>query len=310
MTQKNPKSCLFVPFKLLAFLCAAALSLAVVHAADATYRLVDNWAQLPDGTKWALMTAVDIDSHGTVYVFQRGMPAQVMAFDAKGKLLRTWAYGGGFPSAHGLRVDRDDNVWVTDRGWHQVLKFSPEGKLLLALGRKGVIGDNNSTDALNGPSDVAFGPNGEIFVSDGESTNTRVVKFTADGKFIKFWGSKGSGPGQLDVPHAIVIDSKGRLYVADRSNKRIEIFDQEGGYLGVMTNAGTPYGLFIAKGDILYACDGSQGKNDVTVIDLNDQKVLAHFGGLNGPHMLSVDAGGAIYVAETTGAAVKKFVRN
>ncbi|MES1166744.1 MAG: hypothetical protein ABUL68_01955, partial [Pseudomonadota bacterium] len=102
---------------------------------------------------------------------------------------------------------------------------------------------------------------------------------------------------------------KGRLYVANRSNSRIEIFDQEGGYLGVMTNAGTPYVLFITKADILYVCDGSQGKNNVTVVDLKDQKVLAQFGGLTGPHMLSVDSGGAIYVAETTGAAVKKFVR-
>jgi hypothetical protein len=309
MMQIPTNSSLAIPLRLLAVLWAA-MGLTAVHAADTAYQQVENWAQLPDGTKWAMMTAVDIDSHGTVYVYQRGVPAQVMAFDSSGKLLRSWSYGGGFPSAHGLRVDRDDNVWVTDRGWHQVLKFSPEGKLLLALGRKGVMGDNNSTDALNGPSDVAFGPNGEIFVSDGESTNTRVVKFTAEGKFIKFWGTKGSGPGQLDVPHAIAIDSKRRLYVADRSNKRIEIFDQEGGYLGVMTNAGTPYGLFIAKGDILYACDGSQGKNDVTVVDLKDQRVLAHFGGLTGPHMLSVDASGSIYVAETTGAAVKKFVRN
>src|SRR5436190_7072628 len=131
---------------------------------NSTYQLVENWAQLPPGTKWETMTAVDIDSHGIVYVFQRGDPSKVMAFDSKGKLVRSWG-DKMFPSAHGLRVDRQDNVWITDRGLHQVLKFSPDGKLLLELGKKGVAGDNNSTDALNGPSDVVIARNGDIFVS-------------------------------------------------------------------------------------------------------------------------------------------------
>ena len=308
MMQCPTNSWLAIAGRLLGFMTLALTATANVRAAEATYQLVDNWAQLPEGTKWAMMTAVDIDSHGTIYVFQRGMPAKVMAFSPAGKLLRSWDYGA-FPSAHGLRIDRQDNVWVTDRVWHQVLKFSPEGKLLLALGRKEVAGDNNSTDALNGPSDVTFGPNGDIFVSDGESTNTRVVRFSADGKLIKFWGTKGSGPGQLDTPHSIAMDSKGRLYVANRSNNRIEIFDQEGKYLGVMTNTGTPYGLFITKDDILYCCDGTAGKSTVTIVDLKNQAIVGHFDGLTGPHMLTVDAAGAIYVAETTGASVKKFVR-
>src|SRR5205085_5779391 len=128
-----------------------------------------------------------------------------------------------------------------------VLKYSPSGKLLLSLGKKGVAGDNTSTDALNGPSDVAFGRNGEIFVSDGESSNSRIVRFSPEGKLIKFWGTKGKGPGQLDVPHAIAIDSKGQLFVANRSNNRIEIFNQDGGYMGVLDQLGTPYGLFMAK---------------------------------------------------------------
>ncbi|HVZ64108.1 MAG TPA: peptidyl-alpha-hydroxyglycine alpha-amidating lyase family protein [Opitutaceae bacterium] len=296
-------------FRLFAASAALIAGGARLGAADTSaYRQVENWPQMPANASGAMMTAVDVDSRGTVYVFQRGAPARVMAFDPSGKLLRTWGEGT-YPSAHGLRVDAQDNVWVTDRGWHQVLKYSPEGKLLLTLGKKGVAGDNNSTDALNGPSDVAFGPKGEIFVSDGESSNTRVVKFSADGKFIKFWGTKGSGPGQLNTPHSIVIDSKGRLYVANRGNKRVEIYDQDGGYLGVITNAGTPYGLFMAKDDILYSVDGTEGKDDLTIIDTKTQKVIDHFGGLTGPHMLSVDKNGAIYVAETKGNAVKKFVK-
>jgi len=287
----------------------AALLAAPAHAADATpsYQPVENWGQLPAGPKWATMTAVDIDSKGTVWAFQRGDPSKVMAFDAAGKLLRSWG-DKTFPNAHGLRIDRQDNVWITDRGLHQVLKFSPTGELLLALGKKGVAGDNASTDALNGPADVAFGRNGDIFVADGESTNTRVVKFSADGKFIKAWGTKGSGPGQLDVPHAIVTDSKGRLFVANRSNNRVEIFDQDGGYVGVIANVGQPWGLFMTPADVLYLVDGTAGKDDLTIFDTKSQKIVGHLGGLVGPHMLAVDAAGAIYVAETRGVALKKFV--
>lgn len=299
------------PFAVALF--AALLSIATFHslhvrAEGTAYQQVDNWAQLPAGTKWEAMSAVDIDSKGTVYVFQRGEPSKVMAFDSKGKFLRSWG-DRTFPSAHGLRVDRQGNVWVTDRGLHQVLKFTSDGTLLMALGTKGVAGDNTSTDALNGPSDLVIGPNGDIFVSDGESTNTRIVKYSKDGKFVKFWGTKGSGPGQLDVPHSIAMDSKGRLYVANRSNKRIEIFDQDGKYLDVMTNVGMPYGLYMTKDDVLYVTDGSQGKEDLTIVNTKDQKILGHIGGLSGPHMLAVDANGAVYVAEVRGAAIKKFVK-
>jgi DNA-binding beta-propeller fold protein YncE len=302
-------------YTVLALSCAVFLMLlptmtrsSIFRAAEARYEAVENWAQLPPGTKWETTSAVDIDSKGNVFVFQRGEPSKVIVFDSKGKFLRSWGEKM-FPSAHGLRIDRQDNVWVTDRGLHQVLKFTPEGKLLLELGRKGVAGDNNSTDALNGPSDVVLASNGTIFVSDGESPNTRVVKFSKEGKFIKFWGSKGSGPGQFDVPHSIVMDSKGRLYVADRTNKRVQVFDQEGNYISQMTNAGTPYGLFMAKNDILYVSDGTQGQEHVTILDTKDDNVLGEFGGLKGPHMLTVDSAGAIYVAEVAGASVKKFVK-
>jgi DNA-binding beta-propeller fold protein YncE len=135
------------------------------------------------------------------------------------------------------------------------------------------------------------------------------VKYSKDGKFIKFWGTKGAGPGQLDVPHSIVMDSKGRLYVADRTNKRVEIFDQDGAYISQMTNAGQPYGLFMTKDDVLYVVDGSQGNDNLTIVDTKNQEILGRVGGLAGPHMLSVDASGNIYVAEVRGASIKKFVK-
>jgi DNA-binding beta-propeller fold protein YncE len=301
---------LFQSARLAAFFCTVAFlgTTARGQAAELTYREAKDWGQFPTGSKGAMMTAVDIDSKGTIYVFQRGEPARVLAFDPSGKLLRSWGEGK-FGSPHGLRVDRQDNVWITDRGLQQVIKFSPTGEVLLELGKKGVAGNNTSTDALNGAADVVWGANGDIFVADGEGANTRVVKFSPDGKFIKFWGTKGSGPGQLDTPHSIAIDSKGRLLVANRGNKRVEIFDQDGGYLGVLNDTGTPYGLFLAKGDVLYVTDGTQGKDDLTIIDLKTQRHLGHFGGLVGPHMLAVDAAGSIYVAETRGNAVRKFVR-
>jgi sugar lactone lactonase YvrE len=278
--------------------------------AGITYVPVASWAKLPAGVKWGRMTAVDVDAAGTVYALQRTEPSKVMVFDAQGTLLRTWGEGR-FPEAHGLRLDRDGNVWITERAEHQVLKFTPDGRLLLELGQKGVAGDNTSIDKFNGPSDLVFAPNGEIFISDGESTNARVVKYSKDGKFITFWGVKGSGPGQLEVPHSIAMDSKGRVYVANRSNKRIEVFDQAGTYLSQITSAGTPYGLFMTRDDLLYVVDGTQGNPDefLTVLDTKNGRVLSQIHGLTGPHMVSVNAGGDIYVAEVRGESVKKFVR-
>jgi peptidylamidoglycolate lyase len=212
----------------------------VTAQAARTYEKVADWAQLPPGAAWQEMSGVDIDSRGNIYTLQR-TPSKVMIFDSRGRFLRSWGEGV-FTKAHALRVDRQNNIWITDRELHQVLKFTRDGRLLMALGTKGVAGDNTSEVALNGPADVVFGPNGDIFVADGESANTRIVKYSRDGRFLKMWGTRGSEPGQLITPHSIVMDSHGRLYVANRGNKRIEIYNQDGGFLGQITNAATPYG--------------------------------------------------------------------
>jgi sugar lactone lactonase YvrE len=285
-----------------------------VRAADGDYQLVENWAQLPQGMQWGVMSAVDIDSHGTIYAFKRSEPGEkadamssmVMVLDSHGKFLRSWGEHT-FSSAHGLRVLRDGFIWITDKTGDQVFKFSPDGELLMTLGKKGVAGDNNSTDALNGPSDVVIGKNGDIFVSDGESTNTRVVKFSKDGKFIKFWGTKGAGPGELNLPHNIAMDSEGRLYVADRTNKRIQVFDQDGKYLDQMTQFGAPAAIFITKDDTLYVVAGAP-ENRLT-IGTKDGKVLSRVEGLNAPHWVTVDSSGAVYVAEVAGQSLLKFVK-
>src|SRR5262249_12220985 len=189
---------------------------ATLRAAESTYHLVENWAQLPPGYTWGTMSAVAIDTRGNIYGFQRDDPtSKVIVFDANGKYLRTWGEGT-FPYAHGMRGLRDGYVWTTDRQAQIVLKFDANGTQPFSLGQKGVAGNMESTDAFNGASDVAMAVNGDLFVSDGEGQNTRVVKFSKDGKFIKAWGTKGAGPGQLNGPHCIAIDSKGRVWVGDR----------------------------------------------------------------------------------------------
>jgi sugar lactone lactonase YvrE len=175
---------------------------------------------------------------------------------------------GQFVVPHGIHVDREGNIWVTDASdgvnavrnkGHQVFKFSPDGQVLLALGKAGVFGDGR--DMFNRPSDVLVAPNGDVFVADGHggSSNARIVKFSKDGTFIKTWGKPGSSPGEFNVPHGLAMDSQGRLFVADLQNKRIQIFDQEGRYLTEWKQFGMPGGVFIDANDVLYVSDSLSG---------------------------------------------------
>jgi DNA-binding beta-propeller fold protein YncE len=287
----------------LIFVLAAQLS-----AADSHYKLVENWVQFPPGvTKWGSATGVDVDAHDNVYVLHRNESMPVMVFDRNGKFLRAWGEGM-FKTTHFLRVDRFGHVWITDRGDMQAFEFSQEGKLLMTLGKKGVKGDNNSHDAFNGMADVAVAKNGDIFIADGEGPNTRVARFSAHGAFLKWWGGAGSAPGQFQQPHSIAIDSKGRVYVADRGNNRIQIFDQSGRFLRQWTNFGTPWGLFI-KGDTIYVVDGT-ANNCLLIASLKDGAIREKIEGLSNATAVTVDSTGAIYVGEVNGANVKKFVKS
>jgi DNA-binding beta-propeller fold protein YncE len=259
---------------------ARAQTAAPTNSLPNPYRSIENWGQLPGGRAWGSTSAVAIDPDGTsVWVGERcgevRPPSQInpgalfacaeskldpiLKFDSSGKLLKS--FGAGlilFP--HGLHVDRAGNVWVTDglgragKG-HQVFKFSPDGKLLLTLGKAGQPG--NGPDEFNAPSAVVTAPNGDIFVADGHggNTNARIVKFDKDGKFIKTWGHKGSGRGDLDIPHAIAMDSQGRLFVGDRQNNRIQIFDQDGKFLDQWPQFSRPSGIYIDKKDNIYVAD-------------------------------------------------------
>jgi DNA-binding beta-propeller fold protein YncE len=283
------------------------LRTARVGATESHYQLVENWAQFPPGfTKWSPVSGVDVDAHDNVYVFQRSEAMPIMVFDRNGHFLRTFGQGV-FKQPHFLRVDPSGDIWVTDRQNIQAYKFSSDGKLLMTLGKKGVPGDNTSQDAFNGVADVAVAKNGDIFIADGEGVNTRVVKFSKDGTFIKWWGGKGTEPGQFNVPHSIAVDSQDRIYVADRSNNRIQIFDSTGKFLDQWTNFGTPWGLFI-KGDLIYVVDGT-ANNCLLIANIKDGKVLDRIDGLSNPTAVTVDSTGAIYVGEVNGMNVKKFVK-
>ena len=222
------------------------------------YHPVEDWAKLPTGMEWGQVISVQPDSHGKIWVFHRKDPP-VLEFDASGKFVKSFG-AGMFVQPHGLTVDHDGNIWVTDQSakdgkGEQAIKFSPEGKVLMTLGKAGVAG--SGSDMFNGPCDVAVAANGDIFVADGHGgdTNARVVKFSKDGKFIKAWGRKGSGPSEFDTLHRLAMDSRGRLFVADRGNNRIQIFDQEGNFIAQWHQFGRPSGIFISKNDTLYSVD-------------------------------------------------------
>ena len=218
-----------------------AISAPALYAQDKPYRVVEDWAKLPEGRTWGSTAAVDVDANDHIWVAERcganscadSSLAPILEFDPSGQLLRSFG-AGLFVFPHGIGVDKEGNVWVTDgqgkdgKG-HQVFKFSPDGRILMTLGKAGVTGDG--PDTFNQPSDVAVAPNGDIFVADGHGrdSNARIVKFSKDGRFIKAWGKKGIAPGEFDTPHGLAFDSKGRLFVADRNNNRIQIFDAGSG---------------------------------------------------------------------------------
>jgi len=245
----------------------AAMSGREVSAQSNPYRPGENWGRLPEGRTFGNVIGVDVDRSGNVWVFERcggdtcegSKLAPILQFDASGKLLKSFG-AGVFAFPHGFHVDRDGNIWATDgpgksgKGY-QVFKFSPEGKVLLTLGKAGIGGEAPGTFIY--PSAVVVAPNGDIFVADGHGadTNGRIMKFSRDGKFIKSWGQKGTGRGEFGGMHAIAMDSKGRLFVGDRGNSRIQIFDQDGKFLEEWKQFGRPSGTFIDANDTLYVAD-------------------------------------------------------
>lgn len=251
---------------------------------------IEHWGNLPNGRSWGSVSAIAFDSKGNLWVFERcganscskSSLDPILEFDSSGKLLTSFG-GGMFVFPHGLFIDRHDNIWVTDANGmegkgQQVMEFSPQGKVLLKLGKPGVAGTDN--DTFNRPSGVAVAKNGDIFVADGHggNSNARVVKFSKDGKFIKTWGQKGTGPGEFGELHAIGIDTEGRVLVADRGNNRIQVFDEDGKFITEWKQFGTPSGLYVDKHDTLYVARriGPNGEPaGITIGSIKDPKPTA-----------------------------------
>ena len=271
------------------------------------FRVDPAFVNLPDSVTLGACSGVAVDSKGNVYLFHRGKQP-IICLDPNGKFLRSWG-DDTIGTAHGLRIDRDDNVWVTDIGNHQVLKFSPAGKLLLALGKAGSAGDG--IDEFNKPTDVAFGPQGAIYVSDGYGNN-RIVKLTPNGGFLTQWGEAGDGPGQFNLPHSIVVDQNGRVVVGDRENNRVQVFESSGKLVAVWPGF-APFGLAYDRQGHLFVADGRANK----VLQIDDHGKVVRSWGQEGakpgqfqlPHMLAADARGNLYVGEIKGKRFQKLIR-
>lgn len=289
--------------------------------APSRFEVVPGWPQLPADWKLGDVAGVAVDSHDHVFVFHRGAEHSIFALEGEsGRVVLSFG-DRLFRRAHGLAVDASDNVWVTDVKRHQVFKFSHGGELLMTLGEEGVPGRDGGH--FDQPTDVEIGRDGSIFVSDGYG-NSRVAKFSADGRFLKDWGEQTEGPGKMNLPHGIALDPKGNVYVADRSNRRIQVYDSEGAYqfeLGesVLGRGGRPWGVEFAAGS-LYVIDGGDMDADtpnvarITVVDAN-RNAVAIFGSyglepgqLLWGHDLAVGADGSVYSAEVRDAdRVQKF---
>ncbi len=303
------------------------------------YQAVEGWAD--PGRAWGSMSAVypARDGSGNIWVSERcGANScteapdvdSVLLFDPSGKLVKSFG-AGLIMMPHGMFVDADNNVWVTDTGrangkGYQVHKFSPDGDVLMTLGTPGGTGDG--PDSFNGPSDVLVAPNGDIFVAVGHlgrGDDNRIVKFSSDGTFIKTWGKTGTTNEDFSDPHALTMDSQGRLFVGDRYNNRVQIFDQDGGYIATWTQFGRPSGLYIDGNDILYSADSESNtrrnpgwkrgirfgsaKDGWVTNFIPDPEPNPDRSATSGSEGVAVDAMGNIYGAEVGPRDLKKYVR-
>lgn len=306
------------------------------HVTLSTWYAVDpDWPQKPADLAWGQMPGVAVDRQQQVWIYTRANPP-VQVYSPQGKLLRTWGpevFGAALEKmkAHFIKFDDRGMIWLADVGNHAIWQFSPDGKLLRTLGTPGEPGcDERHFDK---PTDMAITPDGQVFVTDGYG-NARVVHFDAQGKFVKAWGQLGSQPGEFSLPHAIVLDSQGRVYVADRNNVRVQVFDQDGKFLSQWQNLLVPWGFWILPNDEIWVCgsspmpwretDGALGcppKDQVLMRFDTTGRVLQIWtvpkavdgeekpGELNWVHGIALDAEGNLYATDIMGQRLQKFVR-
>ncbi len=299
------------------------------------YQLMSSWPSLPDGIEIGQVSGVGVDSGGEVFVYHRAekvwegeelalelIPSStVFVLDADtGDLMDQWG-AETFVMPHGLTVDHEDNLWLTDVGLHQVFKFDRTGNLLMTLGERGIAGEDSQH--FNMPTDVAVAPDGSFYVSDGYG-NSRVIKFSSDGSYLISWGSKGTAPGQFDVPHSIALDSHGSVYVADRGNARLQLFDDAGQFINEWQarSLGRPWAVRIsASGNVFVIDGGDQSEfwpDRARILKLDsDGQILAFFGSYGNapgqfiwPHTIALGPEEELYIGEvSTGMRIQKFIR-
>ena len=310
-----------------------------VNDAPNPYKLVSGWTQMP--RSWAPTNNVYVDAKDNVWVMDRcgdkgclgAEESPIWQLSSSGKAMKNFG-SGMFAFPHTVKPDADGNIWAIDgdakegKG-NQVFKFSPEGKVLMTLGKAGQGG--KGTDVFDRPTGIAFAPNGDIFISEGHAPtfgNSRIMKFDKNGKFIKTFGHLGSGDGELKGPHVLAFDSAGRLFVADRSNSRVAIFDQDGKFVGAWKQFGRPSGIFIDKSDMLYVSDSESEeapgkdtnnpgcKRGIRGGSVKDGKVQFYVPPppvsdpkLPPPEGVAVDSHGTIYAAAVPAKEVYKYVK-
>ncbi len=324
---------------------------ALAQSSPNPYRTVENWSTLPDGRTMGAVGDTDVDPDGVhIWAIIRCDATaanrfgdecvdsdldSIIKFDANGNVVESFG-GGMFIWPHGIDVDAQGNVWVTDaassaripqgdkRG-HQVVKFSPTGEVLMVLGTPGQSGSGNNQ--FTSPADVVIAPDGSIFVADGhnESGNNRVVKFAPDGSFIKTWGKTGYAPSEFRTLHTIAMDQRGRIFVGDRANNRIQLFDQEGTFLAQWTQYGRPSGIFFDAHDNIYVADSESDDVQNPGWEMGIRIGDANLGWVNyfirlpdgdprdtignGAEFVSVDAAGNIYGGEPAPRKLQRYER-
>ena len=328
----SPRVALLLVILLLAVATVMAQETAVKypHVNVATGYIVDaKWPQRPPEVNWSDMPGVAVDAADRVYVYTRALPP-VQVYSADGKFLRSWG-DESIKGAHHIKIDGDGNVWIAVYAAHVVQQYTPDGKLLRTLGTMNKPGRDK--DHFNQPTDMAITASGDIYISDGYQ-NARVVHFDKDGKYVKEWGEPGQKPGQFSIPHAIAVDSKNRIYVADRNNVRVQVFDAGGKFLAEWKNLITPWGFAMTKDDELWICGsspmqwrkednalGCPPKDQLFMKFNTDGKLLQLWtvpkgadgferpGELNWVHGMAVDSKGNLYAGDIKGCRAQKFVR-
>ena len=304
------------------------------------YRTITDFVTMPAGRKMGSTNAINVDARGNIWVFERcganscaeSTVDPILQFDPSGKLIRSFG-AGKFVFPHAIEFDRDGNLWIVDAGvvegkkGSQIFKYSPDGRILLELGKPGVRG--TTPDLFNEPSDIAIAPSGDLYVADGHiapQSNRRIVHLTKDGEFIEAWGRPGTGPGEFDNPHSIALDSTGRIFVGDRTNNRIQILSPRGEFIADWRQFGRPSGVRILN-DILYVADsesrnapGQYGHNPgyhrgIRMGSVKDGVVTAFIpdpapkNNASFPEGITVDKSGVIWGASIGDRNVLKFVR-